>query len=55
MGDFRVTVDELKKLNEKRGHEALDELRARYGDGNELCRRLNASPTDGKLIYFSHP
>jgi len=47
MGDFHVTVDELKQLCEKRGREVLDDLRKRYGDVNELCRRLKTSPTDG--------
>lgn len=49
--DFGVTVEELKKLNEKRGQEALDEISKNFGDVNELCRRLNTSPTDGMLWF----
>lgn len=45
--DFGVTVEELVKLNEKRGLEASEEIRSKFGDVNELCRRLQTSPTDG--------
>ncbi|XP_071816390.1 plasma membrane calcium-transporting ATPase 1-like isoform X2 [Apostichopus japonicus] len=46
-GNFRVTVQELRQLMELRKANAINEIKAKYGDVLELCQRLLTSPTNG--------
>ncbi|KAJ8047066.1 Plasma membrane calcium-transporting ATPase 3 [Holothuria leucospilota] len=45
--NFRVTVQELRQLMELRKANAINEIKARYGDVFQLCQRLLTSPTNG--------
>lgn len=49
MAEFQVTLKELRELNEFRGAEAREKIKADYGDISGLCDRLKTSPINGKL------
>ena len=46
---FGVTMEELRTLMEIRKTEAINEIKARYGDVHGLCTKLKTSPTHGKI------
>lgn len=50
-GQYGCSVQELQDLMEFRGREALEKLKSQYGGGEELCRKLKTSPTDGKISF----
>ncbi|XP_037540980.1 plasma membrane calcium-transporting ATPase 3b [Nematolebias whitei] len=47
LGDFGVTVKELRELMELRGADALQKIQDSYRDTEGLCQRLQSSTTDG--------
>jgi hypothetical protein len=49
---FGCTPKELKELMEIRGHEAVTRIRNKYGNVEELCRRLMVSASEGDLFFF---
>lgn len=46
-GNFKVTVQELRQLMELRKANAINEIKAKYGDVLQLCQKLLTSPTNG--------
>lgn len=46
---FGITLFELRELMETRGSEGLEKLQE-MGGIQELCRKLNSSPINGKLL-----
>ncbi|KAI4897153.1 hypothetical protein NFI96_015203 [Prochilodus magdalenae] len=55
VGDFGVSLEELRMLMEFRGAEALQKIQESYGDTEGLCHRLKTSPTDGKCSTAQSP
>lgn len=49
---FGLTLKQLRDLMDLRGSEAVSKIQE-LGGTKELCKKLNTSPVEGKLIVFS--
>lgn len=48
---FGLTLKQLRDLMDLRGSEAVSKIQE-LGGTKELCKKLNTSPVEGKLIVF---
>ena len=47
---FSIPVKDLTELMTFRQFEAIEEIKNKYGNVNELCIKLKTSPSEGKCI-----
>ena len=46
--EYGLKLEELRELQESRGHEAYEIIQTRYGGVMEMCKKLYTSPNEGE-------